>query len=111
MSDQNLRVYPVEGDEYGEVQEFPRFAKYRMEPHFVGATGDAQTDLVVYEKDDSAEDGERELGRFTSSEVLILFPGQRTPTGVDLAEDDNKRTPTATPTHAKAGAPAKADKK
>jgi hypothetical protein len=79
MGDQNLRVWPVEGDSYGDVQEFPRYAKYRMEPHSPGVAGDANHDLVVYTVEDTPERDERELARFRSTEVMVAFSGQPTP--------------------------------
>jgi hypothetical protein len=77
MSDQNLRVWPVEGDSYGDAIEYPRYAKYRMEPHYPGATGPRHTDLVVYERD--AQGTEKVLGRHTVADVQIAFAGQGSP--------------------------------
>lgn len=95
MGDQNLRVWPVEGDSYGEVSEYPRNAKYRMEPHFPGATGAEQTDIVIFERDSTATDGENELGRHTLSEVLLVYPGQPTPPAVAESEDARRNTVTS----------------
>jgi hypothetical protein len=77
MGDQNLRVWPVEGDGYGDVIEYPRYAKYRMEPNYPGAAGDANHDLVVYEKDEDGE--ENELGRHHLTEYVVAFAGQPSP--------------------------------
>lgn len=96
MGDQNLRVWPVKDDGYGDVIEYPAYAKYRMEPQYPGATGDKNTDLVVYERDDTADNGERELGRHQSSEVLIAYSGQPTPTAVYDTETDRRSTETTT---------------
>lgn len=79
MGDQNLRVWPVEGDGYGDVQEFPRYAKYRMEPNYPGAAGDANHDLVVYQRDESTENEENELARFHATDVIVAYAGQPTP--------------------------------
>lgn len=94
MGDQNLRVWPVDGDEYGDVVEYPRSAKYRKEPHFPGATGDKQHDLVVFLRDDSAEDGENVLGRHSLADVLVAYAGQPTP-AVVLDSEDGRRTTVA----------------
>lgn len=80
MSNDNLRVWPVEGDGYGEMIEYPPFAKYRMEPHYGGATGDANHDLIVFAV--STIDGKREeteLGSHPMGECLIAFAGQPSP--------------------------------
>lgn len=111
MGDQNLRVWPIEGDGYGEVTEYPRNAKYRMEPHFVGATGAKQTDLVVFERDDKAENGENELGRHTLSEILLVYPGQPTPPAVSESEDARRSTVTSGRRKTPAKAGTVADKK
>lgn len=109
MGDQNLRVWTVEGDSYGKEQSFPRHAKYRMEPHYPGASGDKNTDIVIYERDESEKNGERELARFTSSEVIVAFAGQPTPGPIlDAANQPPERKPDS---KAKAGTPAGSDKK
>lgn len=95
MGDSGLRVWPIDGDSYGEVIEYPRFARYRMEPDAPGATGDAHHDLVVYEKDEAAEDGERELGRHRMTDVIVAYAGQPTPAAVSTVTED--------PTPAKSG--------
>lgn len=95
MGDQNLRVWPVDGDGYGEVIEYPPYAKYRMEPETPGATGDRKTFLVVYERDETADDGEHELGRHRSSDVLIAYSGQPTPPAVLEAEHGRRSTVTS----------------
>jgi hypothetical protein len=105
MGDQNLRVWPVQGDGYGNVQEFPRYAKYRMEPHYPGAVGDANHDLVVYTVDDTPERNEDEIARFHATEILVAYAGQRTPGAiqdVELQREQAGRTKT-TSTPAKAG--------
>lgn len=111
MGDQNLRVWEVDGDTYGEEQSFPRHAKYRMEPQYPGASGDKNTDLVIYERDEAAENGENELARFTSSEVLVAFAGQPTPGPIlDAAnQPPERKAPTAS--KAKAGTSTSSDKK
>jgi hypothetical protein len=91
MGDQTLRVWPIEGDTYGDVQEFPRYAKYRMEPQYPSAAGDANHDLVIYTVDDSVDQpvgqprNETELARFhattrKSSKRPTRTPGPRPPT-------------------------------
>jgi hypothetical protein len=112
MGDQNLRVWPVQGDGYGDVQEFPRYAKYRMEPHYPGAAGDANHDLVVYTVDDTPERNENELARFQSTEVIVAYAGQPTPAPIldEMNQDDRDRRPaakTAKSTDTKGGTPAK----
>lgn len=102
MGDQSLRVWPVKDDTYGDVIEYPRNAKYRMEPHFPGATGAKQTDIVVFERDDAADEGENELGRHTLSEVLLAYPGQPTPPAVE--ESEHERRVTVPPARRKAPA-------
>lgn len=94
MADQNLRVWPVTDDGYGDVIEYPAYAKYRMEPHYPGAAGNENTDLVVFERttDPDTSDGEKELGRHCVAEVLIAFSGQPTPLAV--LESENERTAT-----------------
>lgn len=107
MGDSNLRVWPADGDTHGEVTEYPRYAKYRYEPHFPGATGPANTDLVVYERgEDGSED--KELARHKLSDVLMALPGQPTPAAVLESEQDRRVTHTSKPTKAtgnKAGSP------
>jgi hypothetical protein len=77
MADQNLRVYPVQGDDYGDAIEYPAFAKYRMEPNYPGAAGDKNYSIVIYELDEKRE--EHELGRHELSENLVVFAGQPSP--------------------------------
>jgi hypothetical protein len=77
MADQNLRIYPVQGDGYGDAIEYPAFAKYRMEPDYPGAAGDKNHHIVVYELDDKRE--EVELGRHDLSDHLVVFAGQPSP--------------------------------
>lgn len=92
MSSDNLRVRDWTGDGYGELTTYPKYAKYRMEPNFPGATGDKQHTMVVYERDESAENGERELGRHDMGTSLVAFAGQPDPTPsteVDPAEGAN----------------------
>jgi hypothetical protein len=79
MGDQIMRVWPIDGDTYGDVQEFPRYAKYRMEPHYPGAAGDTNHDLVIYTVDDTPERNETELARFHATEVLVAYAGQSMP--------------------------------
>jgi hypothetical protein len=96
MGDQNLRVWPVEGDGYGDVIEYPRYAKYRMQPHYPGATGPRHTDLVVYEK--TAQQEEKVLGKHTVADVQIAFAGQGSPipqaSDPALQGDRARNTPT-----------------
>lgn len=96
MADQNLRVWPVEGDTYGEVIEYPHGAKTRFEPHEPGQTGAMNTDLVVYTKDDERE--EHEIGRHTLADVLLVWPGQPTPDAVLASERDRLTTVSAADT-------------
>ncbi len=88
MGDHNLRVWPVEGDGYGEVIEYPRYAKYRKEPHYPGATGDANHDLVMYEKVGGKEN---ELGRHAMGDILIAYAGESTPTAVAQYFDEKSK--------------------
>jgi hypothetical protein len=80
MGDQNLRVRPWTGDGYGDLITYPKYAKYRMEPNYPGATGDANTTMVVYERDETADNGERELGRHELDKSLVAFANQPDPT-------------------------------
>jgi hypothetical protein len=77
MADQNLRIYPVQGDNYGDAIEYPPYAKYRMEPNYPGAAGDKNYSIVLYELDDKRE--EHELGRHDLSDNLVVFAGQPSP--------------------------------
>jgi hypothetical protein len=80
MADGNLRVWPIEGDGFGDEIAYPKWTKYRMEPQFPGATGDVNHDLVIYEKDEDHE--EHELARHKLTEVMIAYAGQPTPAAV-----------------------------
>jgi hypothetical protein len=93
MGDQNLRVWPVDGDTYGDVVEYPAGASYRSVPIEPGASGDMNHDLVVTERREPGEsvDDPRELGRHRMSEVLIAYPGQPTPDAV-LESEHARRT-------------------
>jgi hypothetical protein len=101
MGDQIMRVWPIEGDTYGDVQEFPRYAKYRMEPQYPGATGDANHDLVIYTVDDSVDQpvgqprNETELARFHATEVLVAYAGQSMPAPIlhQLSQREQGGTP------------------
>jgi hypothetical protein len=108
MGDQNIRVWPVEGDGYGDMIEYPRYAKYRMEPDYPGAAGDKNHELVVYTKDG---DEETELGRHKLTENVVAFSGQPSPipTAADPAlQGDAARNTSAPATgRKKAGTPAK----
>jgi hypothetical protein len=110
MADTNLRVYPVDGDGYGEPIEYPAGVGYRTEPIKPGATGDANHDLVVYDKRDlDSDDRPKELGRHRMTEVLVVYPGQPSPvtaTSTDTSSPKAKSTKTSTPQD-KAGTPAK----
>lgn len=77
MSGDNIRVWPVEGDKIGDPVEYPPFTKYRYEPHFGGATGDKNHDMVLYKTDSSGT--EHELGRHPMGEILVAFSGQPDP--------------------------------
>jgi hypothetical protein len=77
MGDRNIRVWPVSGEGYGDMVEYPPFAKYRMEPHHPGAAGDRHHDLVLYTVDDDRN--EQELGRHVLTEVLVAWAGQPSP--------------------------------
>lgn len=85
MGDQNLRVWPVQGDGYGDPIEYPRYAKYRKEPHYPGAAGDVNHDLVIYRRGPETKNEEEELGRHKLSEVIVAHAGQPTP--VPVASD------------------------
>lgn len=90
-----MKVYPVEDDGYGEPIEYPKFARYRMEPHYPGAAGDVNHDLVLYELDEKRE--EKEIGRHKVSDVLIQFSGHPEP--LPPAEDPaNTREATSSTT-------------
>jgi hypothetical protein len=95
MGDQIMRVWPIEGDTYGDVQEFPRYAKYRMEPQYPGAAGDANHDLVIYTVDDTPERNETELARFHATEVLVAYAGQSMPAPIlhQLSQREEGGTP------------------
>lgn len=80
MAEDTLRVRAWTGDGYGDLVTYPKYARYRMEPNFPGATGDKQHTLVVYRPDEDAKNGEEELGRHDMGESLIAFPGQTDPT-------------------------------
>lgn len=109
MGDQHLRIWETDGDTYGDVKEYPSYAKYRYEPQYPGATGPTQTDLVIFEK---AEDGDREMARFQLDKILMAFPGQPTPDPVLAAERERRTTETSAPRKTvKAGSPASSDKK
>lgn len=115
MGDQNMRVWPVEGDGYGEVQEFPRYAKYRMEPHYPGAAGDANHDLVIFTVEDTPERDETELARFRSTEVVVAYSGQPTPAPIldamNAREQADRPKVPAQKTLAKSGTTTKSDSK
>lgn len=80
MADGNLRVWPIEGDGFGDEIAYPKWTKYRMEPQFPGATGDVNHDLVIYEKDEQHE--EHELARHKLTDVMMAYAGQPTPAAV-----------------------------
>jgi hypothetical protein len=108
MADTNLRVYPTTVD--GDMIEYPAGVGYRPEPIEPGATGDANHDLVVYDKHDLDSDGRpKELGRHRMDEVLIVYPGQPSPvtfTSANTSSPKSKSTKAGT-TQDKAGTPAK----
>lgn len=109
MGDQNLRVWPVDGDTYGDVIEYPANARTRLVPVEPGATGPANTDLVVTARSEPGTpvDDQDELGRHRLVDVLVVYPGQPTPSAVLASEQDRTTTVTAPPrtkTPAKAGA-------
>lgn len=94
MGDQNLRVWPIEDDGYGAVVEYPASAKSRLVPIEPGATGPANTDLVVTARGEpgTSVDDLEELGRHRLVDVLVVWPGQPTPTVVLDSERDRRTT-------------------
>lgn len=111
MGDQNLRVWPVDGDSYGDVIEYPADVRTRLVPVEPGATGPANTDLVVTARSEPGTpvDEQDELGRHRLTDVLIVYPGQPTPDAVLSSEHDRRTTVTTGKKSAtKAGSPATA---
>ena len=115
MGDQNLRIWPVDGDGYGDVVEYPADAKYRLVPIEPGATGPANTDLVVTERGEPGTpvDDLTELGRHRLVDVLVVYPGQPTPAAVLSSEHERRTTVTSSnksssskSSSSKAGSPA-----
>lgn len=75
MADQGLRVWPVTETGYGDVTEYPRRARYRVEPRAESTATHPAADLVVSDRDGN------ELGRhdYTGGTNVVAFENQPTP--------------------------------
>ncbi len=95
MSDNGLTVYPIEGDGYGDPIEYAAGTRYRMEPHYPGAAGDVNHDLVLFTKDREHE--EDEVARHKANEVLVVHAGEPTPPAVTAWFDRKAETTSKKP--------------